>query len=503
MLDWGAGTNRFWLAFSWFASVQAVQLSWLSATDYMGLCILIVYAGLLAFLGMQFAFFSKKIDGSPIGFLEAASLSGAWVLFEWMRLFISAGFTWNPAGMALACSEWSLRAVSLFGIYGLSFWAIFVNLIALRSVQKKTVASAAAWVVCMACPYIFGIAQEVAFRKSAESLRAVLVQTALSPEEKDGLFGGRRAIDPLDQWDRIVQLIEAAEPKEIDLIALPEGTLPIEAFRPAYRLAEIEHLWAVRFHSELWRDAPPLQPPLAEKIGSQHWFVSNAFIAQALANHYRSELIAGFDRVCQTSGKHYNAAFHFVPGRGEPLSFYDKQMLVPMGEYIPLKGVPFFSNLLARWFDLGSPFEAGEKPGVFFGKVPIGLTICYEETYGHLVSRTRQIGAELLVNISNDIWFPRSKLARQHFDHGMIRGVENGIPVLRACNTGITGGVDCFGRIVASLPPEKAGALIVEIPRDSCPSLYSLWGDWAILALAVAGSIRVFTKQAKPKLLQN
>lgn len=487
MLHWKRPSQRFWLAWGWFAAVQAIQLSWMTTTDYMGLCILIVYAGLIFFMGAQFAFLSARIDESPVCFLRCMAFSGVWVLCEWMRLFISAGLTWNPAGMALSCCGWSLQAASLFGIYGLSFWTIFVNLTAFRAMQAKTALSVAAWAVCAISPYFFGIAQQAIFSRESLNISAVLVQTAIRPEEKDRLFGGRDAIDPMDQWDRIVRLIERVKPKKIDLIVLPEGALPIEASRPVYRLSEIEDLWQANFGGGFERDAPKIKFLKDEDF--RRSIVSNSFVAQALANHYESELIVGFDRICLQTGKCFNSAFHFLPRHSGGLSFYDKQVLVPMGEYIPLSRLTFISNLLSSWFDLGLSFEAGVKAGVFFGKVPFGMTICYEETYGNLVSRARRLGAKMFVNISNDVWFPKSKLAQQHFDHGIIRGVENGVSVLRACNTGITGGVDCFGRVIARLAPEKAGALAIEIPQATFPTLYSLWGDWAILAVGFASVV--------------
>ena len=104
-------------------------------------------------------------------------------------------------------------------------------------------------------------------------------------------------------------------------------------------------------------------------------------------------------------------------------------------------------------------------------------------------------GAEMFVNISNDVWFPCSRLARQHFDHGIVRAVENGVPSIRACNTGITGGVDCFGRVLAVQQEQERGALEIKVPLNTFPTLYRLWGDGAILIPSALFALLLFRKK--------
>jgi apolipoprotein N-acyltransferase len=112
------------------------------------------------------------------------------------------------------------------------------------------------------------------------------------------------------------------------------------------------------------------------------------------------------------------------------------------------------------------------------------------------------MGAELFVSVSNDAWFPHSRLARQHFDHGRIRAVENGAPMLRSCNSGITCGIDAFGRTVQVVPPLKsqAEAAVFLMPMLSFPTLYTWWGDGAILAISFFAILTTIFFQKK-KLL--
>lgn len=96
-----------------------------------------------------------------------------------------------------------------------------------------------------------------------------------------------------------------------------------------------------------------------------------------------------------------------------------------------------------------------------------------------------------MVNVTNDGYFPNSMLPKQHFDHGVLRAVENGIPIIRSCNTGITGAVDSFGRVIKLLATENgdtekiAETLHVIVPILEYPTLYTFWGDAFILEICI------------------
>jgi apolipoprotein N-acyltransferase len=99
-------------------------------------------------------------------------------------------------------------------------------------------------------------------------------------------------------------------------------------------------------------------------------------------------------------------------------------------------------------------------------------------------------GAQILLNLTSDAWYPNSRLAQQHFDHARLRTVENGIALLRACNTGITGGVDSLGRVVKILgenaenPEVISDALYIEVPLYHYQTLYAQFGDTLIIGFA-------------------
>jgi apolipoprotein N-acyltransferase len=489
MLAFPRKQDRFFLSMAWFTCVQGVQLSWMATVDYMGPFILVVYLFLILGMGAQFGLLSFFFD-RPITASRALAMAGCWTIFEWLRLFFLCGFTWNPVGLALVDSPYSLQFASVWGIFGLSFWVILVNLAAIHALMEKTTKKIALWGSLALFPYAFGLANQAWIESrvpSSGSLNVALIQTGLFPEQKDRLPEDPSAyIQPLDQWARILAVLD--DKKKVDLIVFPEAALPLGAHNAGYSLEAVKRCFDEG-------DFPPLKSPYAVHDWAG-WKVCNAFLIQALANHFKSDVIIGLDDV-DLAGK-YNAAFHFRPN-DLPYERYEKRVLAPIAEYIPMRQWRRLSHFVGQQFGIYSSFDAGTKAKVFQSTFPIGVSICLEETFSNLTRELRVEGAELFVNLTNDAWFPRSRLPRQHFDHGRVRAAENGVYILRACNTGVTGVIDCFGKPVDQLPvsEEKASALYLTLPIRSYSTLYTWWGDQAILGISAVGLLFHFLFQKK------
>lgn len=476
--------QRFILSLLWFASVQGVQLSWMTTIDYMGVGILVVYLFLIGAMGVQFGLLSLFFK-EPIRWVHIFAISGCWVIFEWMRLFFLCGFTWNQVGLALTHSSYSLQFASIWGIFGLSFWVILVNLIALKAFFSKSIHTTAIWLGLAILPYGFGFFQQtwVESTPSTKNLHVALIQTALLPEQKELSSEQPEAYVPaLTQWERIFEVFDGE--KKVDLIVLPEAALPFGAHRMNYDWTVVKEY----FKEEV---LPPLKKPYA-KLDQGKWKVNNIYMAQAIANHFQAEVILGLDDRDE-NGKCYNAAFHLKPKK-ETYERYEKRVLVPLGEYIPMSHLRKFAKFIGKTFGIYGSFERGTKAKVFAASCPIGISICLEETFSHLNRDLRKNGAELFVNLTNDNWFPRSKLPQQHFHHGKVRAAENGVAILRSCNAGMTAGIDCFGRPIAQLPisNEKTKSLYFTLPIRSYRTLYTWWGDGAILGISALGLVAYF-----------
>lgn len=497
LLDIPDRSTRFFVAAGWYASVQVVQLSWMISHPFLYIYGVVLFCGWLTGIpfGIVGLFMQRSLFRSSRSLF---AIAGLWTLFEWSRLFVLTGLPFNPVGLSLTGALYPLQLVSVGGVYLLSFIVILTNLFALKAwIEGFKRSSLIQWTFIALIPYIFGgihlsYHQAKMQEIKQETLTALLVQPAFAVEEEmvfQSMEEMRQFV--LMEWKQILSLMNPYLSQNVDLIVLPENVVPYGTYHAIFSFKEAQLLLQDVFGPAIHAFFPPLEAPYVNQIGgsdASEWRVSNAFFVQTLANLYHADVIVGLEDAVETTPakvEHYSAAFHFSPDSYQEAPRYEKRVLVPMGEYIPFA---FFENLAARYGITGS-FTPGTCAKVFKGKVPFGPSICYEEMYGDLMRENRLLGAQLLVNLTNDGWYPQSYLPQQHFDHSRLRTVENGIPLLRACNTGITGAVDSLGRIVKVLGDNyldcqmRAGALHVEIPTYHYHTLYAKVGDKMIIGL--------------------
>lgn len=194
---------------------------------------------------------------------------------------------------------------------------------------------------------------------------------------------------------------------------------------------------------------------------------------------------AGFQR--EEGDRFYNS-LRILAGDGVEQARYDKAHLVPFGEYIPM------GDLAYDWFGLrafasqaGAAYSAGDGPAVLdlgaLGKMlPI---ICYEAIFPRDINAAPE-RADWMLQITNDAWFGIRTGPFQHFAQARLRAVEQGLPLLRVANTGVTAVIDARGRVVAELPFGAMAKLDTRIPGALPPTVYSRFGDGPILLLLAA-----------------
>jgi apolipoprotein N-acyltransferase len=187
----------------------------------------------------------------------------------------------------------------------------------------------------------------------------------------------------------------------------------------------------------------------------------------------------------------FNAAF-LVDPRGETAGVYRKMHLVPFGEYVPFR----------RWLSFVSPLvdDFGEfAPGESLALLPVGgrptsTAICYEVVYPSLVREAVLGGSQLLTTITNDAWYGSSSAPYQHFALASMRAIEQGRYLARAANTGISGVVDPYGRVVAASGIFEQAGLVEEVRLLEGRTVYAMIGDaaaYAAIALTFAALIAV------------
>lgn len=487
---------RFFHACFWFMCVQAIQLSWMTATAYHGFYIIFVYLVVLVWFGVQFGCLTVCFPSNlQLSFSDCFVLSGLWTLMEWSRLFVFCGFPFNFSGIALAGFCVSTQLAAFIGILGLSFIVMLINALGFKAFIFPKKSYWLGYLGAITAVYLFGVMHmnyhRFKMKESQINYQVALVQTGLKPEEKIPLAGKLdKFVSPFKQWADILYYLEKEKSKHLDLIVLPEAALPYGASREIYFLEDVKEI----LH-DAWGDKY-IDCLTGIKEGKE--YVSNSFWAQAIANYYQCEVITGFDDYDRWKQESYNAAFHFFPKKEIPYR-YEKCILVPLGEYLPFN---VLKPIVAKYgiFDFTTP---GLGPKVFGENIPIAISICYEECFGHLIRRGRVLGAQLFVNVTNDGWFAPSKLPYEHFYHARLRTIENGVPLIRSCNTGVTAVIDSIGSIHASLPTMEGseifkGALITSFPVYHYSTWYTFYGDNFIIGISFAiVFVFVITKRVK------
>jgi apolipoprotein N-acyltransferase len=387
-----------------------------------------------------------------------------WIIAEWLRGHLLTGFPWNLMGQAWGSVLPMLQSVAWWGIYGLSFITVLV---------ASSVALA-------------GDGEE---RVKGFDLRLVPVVSLLGLFVLGSLGQLRLALEDPGAVDGAkLRIVHAAIDQ--DKIEDPAMREPIFASylsltaRPG--LETVTHvIWpeaAVPFI--LSRD-----PAALDAIG------------QTLPDE--TVLITGAPRLQRGSGTappRYFNSLHALDGQGRILVTYDKAHLVPFGEYLPAARLLDALGLSTLAGNLGS-FASGPGPRTLAvpGAPPFGPLICYEIVFpGAVVDSTVRPG--WLVNVTDDSWFGTGTGPYQHFESARLRAIEEGLPVIRAANKGISAIIDPVGRIIISSSPASVGVLDGSLPRALPLTLYGRLGDTLAAAFTLFALILGMTG-ARRKLI--
>jgi len=444
----GAG---WWLGFGYFVAglwwlgaamlVEADQFAWALPLAVFGLP-----AGLAMFTALGFAAARLIWPPGPLRvFALSAGLGGA----EWLRGHILTGFPWNDVGMALAAAGPLAQTASLIGLHGLDLVAIII----------------------LAAPAtLIDPATSGMFRYAAVWTAVVLLGAM-------GQFGALRLANGRTEYVPGVTL------------RLMQPNLPQDAkFRPQNG-PEILRRYLILSN----RDTGPQRRGAADVthiiwpesafpfILSQQPEALTA-IAQTLQG---AVLITGAARVDE-DGEGGNKIFNsiqIVQG-GRILGSFDKLHLVPFGEYLPMEKYlkPLgLTQLVPGTWTQGEGERILSAPGLPL----MAPLICYEAIFS---GQTTEKGFEsqrpgLLLNVTNDGWFGLTSGPYQHFAQARLRAIEEGLPLIRVANTGVSAIVDPWGRVLNALPLGVEGIIDGPLPLPTHPTVFSRWGRFAFPSL--------------------
>lgn len=435
-IGWALGLGYFAHGLFWIVEpfqVDVARHGWMAP-----FALVFLAAGLALFWGAAF-WGAARLGRTPVARIWA--LVVLWSLAEFARAYLFTGFPWAALSQIWIDSDAALL-LAWIGPHGLTLVTLAATL--------------------PAGIFLFDLATSHRSASAPHSLPALALVlsvgaiTALHPEVTM-TENSVRLVQPNapqnEKWDpaRIPVFFQrqldytAADPRP-DLIVWPESAIP-------------------------W---------LLDDAGS-----ALEAIAAAAAG---TPVVLGVQR--DEDGRYYNAMIQLDAG-GAVAGIYDKHHLVPFGEYVP------FGDLAARFGLHG--FAAQEGAGYSAGPGPVQMPfatlgqgvplICYEAVFPQDVRGT-EARADFLIQITNDAWFGRNSGPYQHLAQARMRAIEQGLPMIRAANTGISAMIDPLGRIVESLPLGQAGYIDAVLPAPLAPTLYARWGDapvFVLLMLAAAG----------------
>jgi apolipoprotein N-acyltransferase len=378
------------------------------------------------------------------GAARVLGLAGFWVAAEWLRGAMFSGFPWNLAGYAWAFSDPMLQIASVTGVYGLSLLTVAV--LAMPAILAEPARGPisgwrpiAAAALALVGAFIFGATRLSTAPAVGDDPVPGVVLRVVQPN-----------VEQVNKWDRArheanflhhLQLSASVGRQPVTHVIWPEtaATFFLAEQKPALDMVA--------------RVVPP-----------------------------GGLLLTGTPRRGVEGGERrlWNSLVA-VDGRGQVTATFDKFHLVPLGEYVPFKDYLPLTKVVQG----ASDYSAGPGPRTLrlAGLPPMSPLICYEVIFpGHVLDAADR--PHWLLNITNDGWYGDSPGPRQHFAQARLRAVEEGLPLVRSANTGISGVIDAYGRVVARLDLGLAGIVDAPLPRAlTAPTPFARLGDWSVLAL--------------------
>ncbi len=405
----------------------------------------------------------------------------AWVAVELARARIT-GFPWDLLGITQVDNPLLTRLAPYVGAHGISFVIASVNALWLMriSLKQQRYTRPALAVACGAILllYVVSLRRTVPPIHEGTQATATLVQENLEVGAEAAKAG-----PPLTMGEKLRTFSELSlfPPADEACNGIPElpgtqciGPVPAQQSADSFGTRYLQPTDLM-----VWPEAPndfyEIDPALRAAISSQEFHAAVSGLARAAnAPMIVGDIAFDADPQVKRGYDQYNSA-DFIAPDGRILGRYDKMHLVPFGEYVPYKKLFFFAGSLLQ--DVGL-FDPGKHRTVFAtGGHSYGTFICYESVFADEVRQYARMGADVLVNISDDGWYGDTSAAWEHLNMVRMRAIENHRWVLRATNTGVTAAIDPYGRVVTSAPRHIRTSLRVGFNYEHDVTFYSAHGD--------------------------
>jgi apolipoprotein N-acyltransferase len=426
LLGLATGVIYFTGTLYWITGVMAVYgglQTWVAV---------LINAALIAYLALFPALFALITRRIVMAYGRSALMAApvVWVATELGRAYITS-FPWELLGYSQVTVLPIAQLASLFGVYGLSM------LVAVVSAALAFAATARRW-----APLVAALAVVLAVAVWGSRRVAGSEWTRAGEPIRIGMIQGN--VDQGQKWD-----VTRASAIFQDYLNLTR-----QAIREGSQLV----LWPESSTPFLFEENLPA-----------------ANVVRTLAQQARVPIIFGSDQIERgRPDRYFNSAF-LVRADGATGGVYRKMHLVPFGEYVPFQRLLFFAAPLT---EQAGTFSPGLNPELLpVDGHRLSVAICYEVVYPDLVRQFVAGGSELLTTITNDAWFGETSAPDQHFEHAAMRAIEEGRYLVRSANTGISGIVDPYGRVLEQTPIFQPAILIGEARFLRASTVYARHGD--------------------------
>lgn len=410
---------------------------------------------LLMLLGMVVMFFYIGLYYGT-GFL-ITRLIGIWYLpfilagLEFLKGLGEIGFPWLSFGYSQARYPIIIQQASIYGVYGISFWLYLINVTLFNFLRNKNFKNLLFVLLFFFLPLGYGFIRIKDIPAGFKKITVGIVQPNIDPNLKFN------AALRDETFNRLIYLSERCKEEAKDtlnLVVWPETATPVFLKTPGiYQNMVLE-----------------------------------------LARRISAPVLTGTPIYNKKSQEIYNGAVLIKPEEGITQE-YKKIHLVPFGEHIPFdRYIPLFKKI-----DLGEgDYTPGNEYTVFAtDDLKFSCLICFESIFPEISRTFVKHGALLLLNITNDGWFGRISGPQQHNDMAILRTVENGVPLVRSANTGISMVVDPYGRILKETNLFEEGIIVCTIELNRINTLYRILGDWLPMFVLLFTPVLLLLKKSR------
>jgi len=371
------------------------------------------------------------------------SLASCISIGEFLRGNIFTGFSWNNFSHSLAINENLMQIFSITGQYLATFFLIIISQFILFFWKDRAYFKALIFISLLPLIFLYGSIRIKDNEFIDTSLIGVVQPNVLQKDK----------IDNPDEYEILSNLIHLSNKEDAKFLIWPESAIPI-----------------------LLQYNPEIIELIIDNLPKE------------------SEILIG--NITFQEDKFRNSAL-LIDQDKKIRDIYHKVHLVPFGEYMPfhdiLTKLPFLKIITG---DIG--FDSGKEINSIYTKVGNArIAICYEIIFPEEINPNNE-KLDLIINITNDAWFGNSSGPFQHFNSSRFRAIEQGIPVFRSANTGISAIIDPYGRIIDKIGLGKKGSIFSPLPKKTLETYYSKVGDFLFFGVLILTLlIMIFLKKKK------